>query len=55
MTFSSNEITSIGYEISAVKRDPHNQKLLGAAIDEQISIFDVRREIKAINILAHSD
>lgn len=54
-TLPTGKIIPNSTSINSVKRDPHNSKSLGATIDEQVAIFDVRTEGKGLSFTAHED
>lgn len=52
---SVDQVLKEASSLNVVKRDPHNNKMLGAAVDEQIAIFDIRTEGKGLSFLAHEE
>ena len=46
-----------GRECTAMKRDPHDIKMLAVGVDEQVSLLDMRKAAKNsdISFIAHSD
>lgn len=54
-SFEAEQIKAEAFQINAVKRDPHNPKLLGTIVDDHVSIFDLRTEARGLSFIAHDD
>ena len=52
---SVDQVLKEASSLNVVKRDPHNNKMLGAAVDEHIAIFDISTEGKGLSFLAHEE
>ena len=44
-------------ECAAMKRDPHDEKMIAMNVDEHICLIDVRKEAKSadVSFIAHYD